>query len=134
MLQQKLKLLIKGEVVIIKGNNLCATITKKGPTLEVKHSWNDQEHYNFDTTVVLEKDQALFDFNPYSKLNVNAIIKRWGYFLGLAIERRAQGWTTIPLTQQENYKFELWYQPTLKVIVEAQQKEQARKMTTKKGY
>jgi len=42
----------------------------------------------------LEKDQTPFDFNPYSNLNVKAVLKKWGYFLGMAIEQRAQGWPT----------------------------------------
>jgi len=40
---------IKGQVVTIKGDNLCATITKKGPILEIKHNHNDDKLYNFKT-------------------------------------------------------------------------------------
>jgi len=49
------------------------------------HSWDDEELHNSKTIVAVEKDQASFDFNSYSKLNVNVILKRRGYFLGLAI-------------------------------------------------
>jgi len=53
--------------------------------LEVEHSRNDEELYNFKAIAVLEKDQAPFDFDPRSNLNVNGILKKWGYFLGLAL-------------------------------------------------
>jgi len=46
----------------------------------------------------LEKDRSHLDFDPYLNINVNAILKRWGYFLGLALGLRAQGWTTFPFT------------------------------------
>jgi len=54
----KIKILIKGKVVTIKGDNQCATITNKGPILEVELNQNDEELYNFETIAVLEKDQA----------------------------------------------------------------------------
>ncbi|KAJ8443414.1 hypothetical protein Cgig2_024191 [Carnegiea gigantea] len=63
----------------------------------------------------LEKNKAPFDFDPYS--NVNAFLKKWDYFPGMAIERRAQRWTTFPLTQKEDYKLSLGYHPTSKEIV-----------------
>ena len=61
---------------------------------------------------VLEKDKAPLDFDTYSNLNVNIILKKLGYFTGMIIGKRAQGWNTFFLTQREDYKFKLGYQPT----------------------
>jgi len=47
-------------VVIIEGDNLCATITNKGQVLEIEHNCNDEELYNFEIVVVLEMDKAPF--------------------------------------------------------------------------
>ena len=104
-------MLINGEVETIEGDNLCATITSKELALEVEHNQANEELYNFKMIAALKKDQAPFEFDPYSNLKANVILKRWGCFLGLAIGQRAQGWTSFPLTQQENYKFRLGYQP-----------------------
>ena len=38
--------------------------------------------------VVSKKDGASFNFDPYSNLNVNVVLRKWGYFLGIAIRRR----------------------------------------------
>ena len=72
---KKVKMLIKGEVVSIEGDNRYAIITNKESVLEVQHDRINEELYNFKTIVFLEKDQAPFDFNPYSNLNVNVISK-----------------------------------------------------------
>ena len=73
-------------MVIIEGDNLCATITNKGPELEIGHNYNDKELYNFERVIVLENGHAPFDFDPYSNLNVNAIIKKQvGHFSGMAM-------------------------------------------------
>ena len=53
------------KVVTIEGDHLCATIANQNLVLEVGHGRNDEELYNFETIAILEKDQALFDFNPY---------------------------------------------------------------------
>lgn len=39
----------------IKGDNLRAAITNKEPVLEIEYDRNDEELYNFETVVVLEK-------------------------------------------------------------------------------
>lgn len=56
----------KGQVITIKGDSLCATITSKGPIPKIEHNCNDEKLYNFKTVAVLEKDKALFDFDPDS--------------------------------------------------------------------
>jgi len=71
--------------------------------------------------VALEKDKAPFNFHPYSKLNGNAILKKWGYFPRMAIRWRAQGWTTFLLIWREDYKYELRYHSTLEEEVKARQ-------------
>ena len=85
----------KGEVVLVEGDNLCSMITSEGLVLEMEYDCYDEELYNFEIAAALEKDKAPFDFDPY--LNVNAILKMWGYFPGMVIERKAQRWTTLPL-------------------------------------
>jgi len=53
-------------MVTIEGDNLlCVTIINKGQMLEVKHSRDDEEMYNFKIIAALEKDQAPFDFDPH---------------------------------------------------------------------
>jgi len=42
---------------------------------EIECNYNDKEPYNFKIVAVIEKDQALFDFDPYSNLNMNAICR-----------------------------------------------------------
>ena len=69
-------MLIKEEEITIEGDSLSATIIIEGVVLEVEHSRNDEKLNNFEKMAILEKDQAPFDFNPYSNLNVNAILKR----------------------------------------------------------
>jgi len=64
---------------------LLAIITYKNPMLEIDHNRNDEEFYKFETEIVLEKDKLPFDFDPYSNLNVNAILTKWGYFLRMTI-------------------------------------------------
>ena len=76
---KKVNMLTKGQVVTIKGDNLFATITNKGPVLEIENDYDDEELYSFEIVATLEKDRALFDFILYSSLNVNAILKIWGY-------------------------------------------------------
>jgi len=61
-------MLIRGEVVSIEGDTLRAIITNKERVLEVAHSRTNEELCNFETITILEKDQALFDFDPYSNL------------------------------------------------------------------
>jgi len=53
-LHQKAKTPIKKDVVIIKGNNLCVTITNKAAMLEIKHDHDDEELYYFKTVVALQ--------------------------------------------------------------------------------
>ena len=48
-------MLIKGQVVVIKDDNLCATIINKGSVLEMEHDCDDEELYNFETVVALKK-------------------------------------------------------------------------------
>ena len=62
-------------MLTIKGDNLWAIITNKWLVLEIEHNCNEEELYNFETMVVLEKDRAR-DFDPYSNLNVNVILKK----------------------------------------------------------
>ena len=62
-------MLIKGEVVIIERDNMCATITNKGIVLEIEHNCNDEELYNFEMVAISENDQAPFDVDPCSNLN-----------------------------------------------------------------
>jgi len=57
----------------------------QGPDAEIEHGHDDEELYNFEMMVVLEKDKVTFDFDPYSNLNVNDILKKWGYFPGMVI-------------------------------------------------
>jgi len=45
--------------------------------LEVEHNRN-----NFEILEVLEEDQGPFNIDLYRNLNVNAILKRNGYFTG----------------------------------------------------
>jgi len=85
-LHQKVKTLIKQQVVTIVGDNLCAIITDKGLVLEINHNCNDEELYNFEMMAVFETDKVPFNFDPYSNLNVNDILKKWGYFLLIAIQ------------------------------------------------
>jgi len=66
-----------------------AAITSKGLVLEIKHNRDDKELYNFETVTTLEKAKAPFNFDPYSNLNVNPILKKWGYFSGMTIGRKA---------------------------------------------
>ena len=61
---------------IIKDDDLCATITKKGPVLVIEHNHNSEELYNFETVAILKKDQVPFDFDCYSNLNINNILKK----------------------------------------------------------
>jgi len=56
-------MLIKQQVATIERDNLCATITNKGPVLEIERNHNDKELNNFEIVVVLEKDWAPFDFD-----------------------------------------------------------------------
>ena len=63
-------------MVSIEGDNLFGTITDKGPVLEIKHNRYDDELYNSKTVVVLKKDKAPFNFDPYLNLNVDAILKK----------------------------------------------------------
>jgi len=65
--------------MVVEGNILCTTIANKGPALQTVHNPNNEELYNFEMVAVLKKDKAPFDFNPYSNLHVNAILKKWGY-------------------------------------------------------
>ena len=74
-------MLTKGNMLTIEADNLCITITDKWPELETKHGHNHKELYNFETVFVLEKDKTPFDFDPYSNLSVNAILKTLGNFL-----------------------------------------------------
>ena len=55
MLHQKVKILIKGEVVTIEGDSPCATISNKRPLLKVEHNKNDEELYKFEIIGFLEK-------------------------------------------------------------------------------
>ena len=82
----------------IEGDNLGAMITSKGLLLEIKHDRDNEEFYNFEIVAALEKDKASFNFDLYSNLNLNSILKKWAHFLGMAIRWRAQGWTTFPMT------------------------------------
>jgi len=61
-------MLIKGEVVTIEGDGLCATITSKEPVLEIEHNHGGEELYNFKMVAALEKNKAPLDFDPYSIL------------------------------------------------------------------
>lgn len=54
---------------------MCATIINKGSVPEIEYDYNNEELYNFEIVAVLERERAPFDFNPYSNLNVNAILK-----------------------------------------------------------
>jgi len=47
-------MLTKREVVVIKGSDICATITND----EIEHNRDDKELHNFKTIVALEKDQT----------------------------------------------------------------------------
>ena len=58
---------------------------KQGASIGIEHNCNDEEIYNFETMSILENDKAPFDFDPYSNLNMNAILKKWCYFLRMAI-------------------------------------------------
>jgi len=89
-------MLIKGEVVIIEGDNLCAKNRIKGLVKKIERDYDDEEFYNLEMVATLEKDKTPLNFNAYSNMNTNAIPKKWGYFLGMTIGRRAQGWTTFP--------------------------------------
>jgi len=44
--------------------------------LEIEQNHNDGELNNSNMVDVFEKDQAPFDFDPHSNLNVNAILKK----------------------------------------------------------
>ena len=70
-------MLIKGKVIIIQRDNLCDMITHRELLLEIDHNYNDKELYNFETMAVLEKDKAPFEFDPYSNLNVNVVLRNW---------------------------------------------------------
>jgi len=50
------------------------TVINKGLVLEIEHNYNDE-------VTVLETDQAPFDLDPYSNLNVNAFLRKCGYFV-----------------------------------------------------
>jgi len=94
--------------------------------LEVERRQDDEELHNFKIIAVLEKDQGRFNFDLYSNLNVNAILRRCGYFPGLAIGWTAQGWTSFPLTQQEIFMLRLGCKPNSKEIAKTKWEEQAR--------
>lgn len=47
---------------------------------------------------------------------------------------RAQGWTTFPLTQKEDYKFGIRYEATLEEVTRDRQQAYAWKATARKGY
>ena len=66
-------MLIKGQVVTIEGNDLCATIINKGIVLEIGYTSDDKELNSSEIVAILGKDQATFDFDPNSNINVNAI-------------------------------------------------------------
>ena len=72
-LYQKVKMIMKGEVVIAEGDRLYDMITNKGPVPEIEHHHDDEELYNFKTVMALEKDKAAFGSDPYSNLNVNYV-------------------------------------------------------------
>jgi len=95
---------------------LCATITSESPVCKIKCIHDNAELYIFEIVAISEKDKAPFKYDPYSNLKVNVILKWSGYFPGMAIERRAYGWTTFCLTQKKDYKFKLGYQPTPKEL------------------
>lgn len=95
--RQKLKMLIKGHVITAERDDLCATVTNKGLVLEIDHTYDDVELCNFETVVVLGKDQAPFGFDPYSNLNVNTIHEKFGYFPG-----KGTGERHLPLNSKEN--------------------------------
>jgi len=42
--------------VVIEGDNLCATLSNKGPVLGIEHDCDDEELYTFETRAILEKD------------------------------------------------------------------------------
>jgi len=52
-------MLIKEWGLIIKGCDLCSTITNQCQVLEIEHNYIDEGLYNFKTVLILENDQAL---------------------------------------------------------------------------
>jgi len=84
-------MLIKGEVVFVEGDSLCAMIISKGTVLEMEYDRNDKELYNFKTGETLKKHKAPFDFDPFSNLNVNAILKKWCHFPRMAKDGEHRG-------------------------------------------
>ena len=67
-------MLLKGQGVTIEGNNLYTTITDRGLVLEIDHDRNNKEFYSIETVAIIGKGKAPFDLDPYSNLNVNAIL------------------------------------------------------------
>jgi len=67
---------IKGQVITVEGDDLCATITNKRSILGIEHNWDNEELCNFEIVILLEKDQSSFDSDPHLHLNANAILKK----------------------------------------------------------
>jgi len=93
-------MLIKGHVVTIEGNNLCATITNKGPVLEIQHDCNEEELYYFEIVAVLEKDQVPFEFDPYLNLKVG-MLPRDGY------GKKSRGLDNLSLNLKERLRIQV---------------------------
>lgn len=90
-LHQKVKLPINDEIVTIEAEQLRASITHKGPVLEITHDRNDEEFYGFEVVAALEEDKSPFDFDPYSSDIIHRILKRQGYLPGLPLGKQAKG-------------------------------------------
>jgi len=127
-------MLVKGTILTIEGDNLRAIITYKGPILGIEHKCDDEELYNFDTIAMLEKNKVPVDFDSYSNLSINYILKGQGYVPGQVMGKRVQGWTNFLLIMERKYQFRFGYQPTKVEIVEVDRKEKAKKAVLSDWY
>lgn len=77
---------IYGKVFTLEGNPMNVKISI---ILNIQHDDNYKDLYGFLTgdILVIEKDHVPFDFDSYSNLNVNVIVRRTWYFPSKGVDK-----------------------------------------------
>ena len=84
-LHQKIKLPLGDTVVTIDASPMKMQVSDQ-PIINIDHDDNDEELWGFSVSTIEAGDVSPFEFDPYSNLVVNAVLRKQGYFPGLSLE------------------------------------------------
>jgi hypothetical protein len=130
-LHQKLKFLVGNIQVTINACPMKMQINDK-PVIHVEHDEQDEDLWGFNVSMIAEEDKVPFDFNPYSNLVINALLRAQGHFPGMTLGLHKARALSMPKPTMKNDTFGLGYAPSAKERCQVVQKRMAAK-SKKKG-